>query len=139
MTAARANRLHAQQVELAMELEASLADEQWLDHGADREVGRVARYAGAVREWIVARVPPTSRVMSFLDGISDGLRGYRAVDALRDRENRKQIAIARELAGVLDRLDLVDSPVTSSQSLRAAVGGDSTAAPAAVPTNAVPA
>lgn len=91
--------------EMVLELEASLAVEQQLDHGADREVGHVARYAGAVRAWIVARVSPTSRVIALLDGVADGLRGYRAVDDLRDQENAKQLAIARELAGLLDGID----------------------------------
>lgn len=91
--------------EMVLELEASLADAQRFDRGADREVGRIARYAGAVRQWIVARVPPTSHVLGLLDGIRDGARGYRAVDALRDREVEKQIAIAKTLAGMLDRVD----------------------------------
>lgn len=105
MTAARLDRHHVRQVELALELQASLLDERRLDLGCDREVGRAERYATAVRDWLAARVPAASRVISLLGGIFDGVTGYRAVDALRDRENSKQLLIARELAGMLDRPD----------------------------------
>lgn len=94
-----------QATDLVLELQASMADEHRLDLGCDREVGRAARYAGAVRDWIVVRVPATSRVLALIAGILDGVDTYRATDALRDRENDKQLLIARELAGMLDRPD----------------------------------
>lgn len=91
--------------ELVMELEASLADEARLDASCDRQIRAVARYAAAVREWVAVRVPSTSRVFAFVGGICDGIGGYRAVDALRDRENARQRALALRLAGMLDGVD----------------------------------
>ena len=94
-----------QATNLVLELQASFADERRLDLGCDREVGRVARYAGAVRDWIVARVPAASRVLALIAGIFDGIDGYKATDALRDRENDRQRALAFQLAGLLDGVD----------------------------------
>jgi len=94
-----------QATELILELQASIADEAKLDARCDRQVNAVIQFATAVRAWVVARVPSTSRVFVFVGGILDALAGYRAVDALRDRESQKQLFIARELAGLLDRPD----------------------------------
>lgn len=91
--------------EMVLELQASLVDEQRLDRGADRQVGRVERFLDAVERWIAARVPATSQVFVLLGGANDGLHGWRAVDALRDRENARQLALAKQLAGLLDGVE----------------------------------
>ena len=123
--------------DLAMELQASLADEGKLDARCDRQVTAISRFASAVREWVAARVPSTSRVFVLVGGILDALGAYRAVDALRDRENRRQLQLAKDLAGLLDGVsaDTFTSHIRPNhQAAGAVVVGSMPSTAAPVPT-----
>lgn len=93
---------------LVMDLQASLADEAKLDARRDGRVRAIATYADAVNDWLVTHVPGARRALLLLAGIVDALRAERAIDALVDSENAKQLRLARELAGLLDGVDLED-------------------------------
>lgn len=117
--------------DMALEIQAALADAQRLDGGCDTHVKRATRYTLAGCDWVAANIPGAARVLALIGGTVDELRAFAAVDALRDRKVAEACADAKALAGLLDG---VDPHATPTSTLRAAVGGDSTATPAVAPT-----
>lgn len=105
MSASAADRRHAELVGLAMDLQASLADEAALDARRDARIRAALTFIRALRDWILEHVPGARRAFLLLAGIADALRGERALDLLVDAENAKQLELAREIAGLLDHVD----------------------------------
>lgn len=95
--------LRNQATELVLELQASMWVENRADQTADRHVGILERAVTAVRDWLMPRVASESRVHRFLTATFGALAGYRAADEIRDRENDRQLQLALQIAGILDR------------------------------------
>jgi hypothetical protein len=105
MSAARADRTHAQQVELVLEIQTGLVDAQTFDRSGDARVKHACRYAVAGCDWLSTNVPGAARVLTLFGGAVDELRAYGAIDALRDRKVAEALADAKVLAGMLDGVE----------------------------------
>jgi hypothetical protein len=105
MSASAVDRRHARQVELAMEIVASELEEQDLDRRSDAMHRRLWTFIHALDRWlqqVMGHVRGGARAYAFLIGIVDAIRGEEALEQVDDARRERELAAARELAGLLD-------------------------------------
>lgn len=102
MSAAAADRRHTREVELAMEIVAAELEERDLDCRQDAMHRRLWTFINALGAWMRSYVPATARAWAFLAGIIDAVRGEDALEQVDDARRDRELAAARELAGLLD-------------------------------------
>lgn len=105
MTAAAIDRRHARSVELAMEIVAAELEERDLDRRSDEMHRRLWTFIHALDRWlrqVMGHVRGGARAYAFLVGIVDAVRGEEALEQLDDARRDRELAAARELAGLLD-------------------------------------
>jgi flagellar motility protein MotE (MotC chaperone) len=86
VSASARDRQHAHQVELALEVRVAAEDQRALNVRSDATMARARTFCGA---------------------LADTLREERALDALEDAKRDRVIALVTELAGLIDRPDVV--------------------------------
>jgi hypothetical protein len=105
MSAAAVDRRHAHQVELAMEIVAAELEERELDARSDAMRGRVWTFMNALGrglQRIVSTLPGGPRIWMLFVGAVDALRGEDALERVDDARRDRELAAARELAGLLE-------------------------------------
>jgi hypothetical protein len=105
MSASAVDRRRARSVELAMEIIALETEEAELDRRENEMRGRVWQFVNALARCLqsaLAGVPGGRRAWALFAGIVDALKGEDAIERLDDERRDRELAAARELAGLLD-------------------------------------
>jgi hypothetical protein len=95
----------AREVELAMEIVAAELEERDLDCRSDAMHRRLWTFIHALDRWlrqVMGHVGGGARAYAFLIGIVDAVRGEEALEQVDDARRDRELAAARELAGLLD-------------------------------------